>query len=43
MRGEKHPNEVADLPSLDRRMVKLDGKVTIYRLSEGKRFDEVGA
>jgi len=41
MGGENHPNEVADFPDLDRRMVKLDGKITIYRLSDGKRFDEV--
>jgi uncharacterized cupin superfamily protein len=38
MGGESHRNEVADFPLLDRRMVKLDGKVTIYRLSDGNPF-----
>lgn len=43
MGGENRANEVADFPDLDRRMVKLDGKVTIYRLSDGKSFEEAGA
>jgi uncharacterized cupin superfamily protein len=40
MGGENHSNEVADFPGLDRRMVKLAGKVAIYRLSDGKGFDD---
>lgn len=36
MGGEHHPNEVADFPALDRRMVRLGGQVAIYRLSDGK-------
>jgi len=43
MGGENRANEVADFPNLDRRMVKISGKVTIYRLSDGKTFDEAGA
>src|SRR4051812_11187594 len=41
MGGENHANEVADFPLLDRRMVKIEGKVAIYRLSDGKGFDAV--
>lgn len=41
MGGENHRHEIADFPALDRRMVKLDGVVTIYRLSDGKRFGDV--
>jgi uncharacterized cupin superfamily protein len=41
MGGENHPNEVADFPTLDRRMVKLDNEVTIYRLSDGKPFGPI--
>jgi uncharacterized cupin superfamily protein len=40
MGGENHPNEVADFPALDRRMVKLNGKATIYRLSDGKSMSD---
>jgi uncharacterized cupin superfamily protein len=40
MGGENHPNEVADFPALDRRMVKLDGKASIYRLSDGKSMGD---
>jgi len=36
MGGESHDCEVADFPALDRRMLKLHGKATIYRLSDGK-------
>lgn len=43
MGGENHANEIADFPMLDRRMVKIGGKVAIYRLSEGKGFDDVAA
>jgi uncharacterized cupin superfamily protein len=39
MGGENRPFEVADFPELDRRMVKLDGKVTVYRLSAGGSLD----
>jgi len=39
--GENKPDEVADFPMLDRRMVKLDNKVTIYRLSDGRGFADV--
>jgi uncharacterized cupin superfamily protein len=35
MGGENKPDEVADFPTLDRRMVKVGGKLTIYRLSDG--------
>ncbi|HVZ46247.1 MAG TPA: cupin domain-containing protein [Ramlibacter sp.] len=41
MGGESHANEVADFPALDRRMVKLEGKVTIYRLSGGEPFGPI--
>ena len=41
MGGENHPYEVADFPSLDRRMVKLDNKATIYRLSDGMPFGPI--
>lgn len=36
MGGENHANEVADFPLLDRRMVKLGGKVAVYKLSDGQ-------
>ncbi len=40
--GRRGPSEeVAESPELDRRMVKLGGDLTIYRLSDGKRFEEV--
>ncbi|MGZ5131294.1 MAG: cupin domain-containing protein [Caldimonas sp.] len=38
MGGEHRNEEVADFPTLDRRMVKLGGKVAIYKLSDGKPF-----
>ncbi len=38
MGGENKPEEVADFPDLDRRMVKLGGKLAIYTLSDGKPF-----
>jgi uncharacterized cupin superfamily protein len=40
MGGEHHANEVADFPLLDRRKVKLAGKETVYRLSDGMKPDE---
>ena len=40
MGGENKPDEVADFPTLDRRMVKLGGKISIYKLSDGKSFLE---
>ena len=41
MGGENKAHDVADFPTLDRRMVKLDGEITIYKLSEGKGFADV--
>lgn len=41
MGGENHPHEVADFPTLDRRLVKVDGRVTIYRLSDGQAFGPI--
>ncbi|TRZ56602.1 MAG: cupin domain-containing protein [Rhodocyclaceae bacterium] len=43
MGGENKPDEVADFPTLDRRMVKIGGKLSIYKLSDGKPFLEDGA
>ena len=40
MGGENRPEEVADFPLLDRRMVKLGKELTIYKLSDGKPFFE---
>ena len=40
MGGENRRHDVADFPELDRRMVKLDGKVTVYRLSDGQAIEE---
>jgi uncharacterized cupin superfamily protein len=43
MGGENRTEEIADFPTLDRRMVKLGGELTIYKLSDGKPFfDESG-
>jgi uncharacterized cupin superfamily protein len=42
MGGENLSEEVADFPILDRRMVKLNGELSIYRLSDGKPFFESG-
>lgn len=39
MGGENKPYEVADFPTLDRRMVKLNSKVVVYRLSDGEKLD----
>ena len=39
MGGENKPYEVADFPTLDKRMVKLDGQIAIYKLSDGKALD----
>lgn len=36
MGGENHPTEIADFPRLGKRMLKLDGDVTIYDLASGK-------
>ena len=38
MGGENWPDDVADFPTLDRRMVKLNDKLSIYKLSDGKPF-----
>jgi uncharacterized cupin superfamily protein len=42
MGGEHRADEVADFPLLDRRMVKLGGKLSIYRLSDGEPFPAAG-
>lgn len=42
MGGENLPDEVADFPALDRRMVKLHNELTIYKLSDGRPFFEEG-
>ena len=39
MGGENRLHEVSDFPTLDKRMVKLDGEVAIYKLSDGKPLD----
>jgi uncharacterized cupin superfamily protein len=39
MGGENKPHEVADFPTLGKRMVKTGGKVAVYNLSDGKRLD----
>lgn len=39
MGGENRLYEIADFPTLDRRMVKLGGKLAIYKLSDGKALD----
>jgi uncharacterized cupin superfamily protein len=36
MGGENKPEEIADFPTLGRRMVKLQGEITYYSLSDGK-------
>lgn len=38
MGGENLSDEIADFPTLDRRMVKLGGELSIYKLSDGKPF-----
>lgn len=44
MGGENRREEIADFPLLDKRMVKLGGELSIYKLSDGKPFfDEDGA
>jgi uncharacterized cupin superfamily protein len=40
MGGENREHEVADFPTLGRRMVKLAGELTIYKLADGKPFFE---
>lgn len=39
MGGENKPYEIADFPMLDRRMVKLNDKLAVYRLSDAKALD----
>lgn len=36
MGGENLPYDVADFPTLDKRMVKLNGEAAIYKLSDAK-------
>lgn len=36
MGGENRRHDVADFPELDRRMVKIDGELAVYRLSDGR-------
>ena len=36
MGGEHRSEEIADFPTLDRRMVRLGDDITVYRLSDGK-------
>ena len=38
MGGENNGCEVADFPLLDRRMVRLNDSITVYRLSDGRPF-----
>jgi uncharacterized cupin superfamily protein len=40
MGGENLDYEIADFPALDRRMVRTDDELSIYRLSDGKRFED---
>ena len=39
MGGENKPYEVADFPTLDKRMVKLDGRIVVYKLSDARKLD----
>lgn len=39
MGGENRSEEIADFPELDRRMVRLGERYTIYKLSEGKPLE----
>ncbi|MDZ4058196.1 MAG: cupin domain-containing protein, partial [Polynucleobacter sp.] len=43
MGGENLTEEVADFPTLDRRMIKLGDALSIYTLSDGKPFIESDA
>jgi len=36
MGGENRPHEVADFPRLGKRIVTLDGSVTVYDLADGR-------
>ena len=38
MGGENKNEEIADFPTLDRRMVKLGKELSIYKLSDGRPF-----
>jgi hypothetical protein len=38
--GENRPEEIADFPDLDRRLVKPGGILAIHKLSDGKPFFE---
>jgi uncharacterized cupin superfamily protein len=38
MGGENLEHEIADFPTLDKRMLRLGGRIEIYRLSEGESF-----
>lgn len=40
MGGENHEHEIANFPTLGKRMVKLPGELTIYNLADGKPFFE---
>ena len=40
MGGENREFEIADFPTLDKRMVRRGSETEIYRLSDGKAFDE---
>jgi uncharacterized cupin superfamily protein len=39
MGGERKQFEVADFPTLDKRMIRRGSDIEIYKLSEGKPFD----
>ena len=39
MGGENKTFEVADFPTLDKRMIRRGSKIEIYKLSEGEPFD----
>jgi len=38
MGGENLPEEIADFPTLDRRIVRLNDALSVYKLSDGKPF-----
>ena len=39
MGGENKTCEIADFPELDKRMLKLNGQLVIYRLPDGQTID----
>jgi uncharacterized cupin superfamily protein len=38
MGGENREHEIADFPDLDKRVIRMGDRITVYRLSDGKPF-----